>query len=93
MLLRGWEQFSDPVDRIVSIEAFEHFGFERYDDFFKNAFNILPDDGRMTIQSSTAFHPDDYRGAREEADVRAGPVHQVHHHRDLPWRPHPDRRR
>ena len=33
----GWEQFSDPVDRIVSIEAFEHFGFERYDDFFKNA--------------------------------------------------------
>ena len=25
--------------------------------------------------------------AREEADVRAGPVHQVHHHRDLPWRP------
>ena len=61
VLLRGWEQFSDPVDRIVSIEAFEHFGFERYDDFFKNAYNILPDDGRMTIQSSTAFHPDDYR--------------------------------
>ena len=61
VLLRGWEQFSDPVDRIVSIEAFEHFGFERYDDFFKNAYNILPDDGRMTIQSSTAFHPDNYR--------------------------------
>src|SRR3979409_1897377 len=37
VLLRGWEQFSDPVDRIVSIEAFEHFGFDRYDDFFKNA--------------------------------------------------------
>ena len=61
VLLRGWEQFSDPVDRIVSIEAFEHFGFERYEDFFKNAYNILPDDGRMTIQSSTAFHPDNYR--------------------------------
>jgi cyclopropane-fatty-acyl-phospholipid synthase len=59
VLLRGWEQFSDPVDRIVSIEAFEHFGFERYDDFFKNAYNILPDDGRMTIQSSTGFHPYD----------------------------------
>ena len=28
VLLRGWEQFSDPVDRIVSIEAFEHFGFD-----------------------------------------------------------------
>ena len=59
VLLRGWEQFDDPVDRIVSIEAFEHFGFERYDDFFKNCFNILPDDGRMTIQSSTGYHPYD----------------------------------
>ena len=71
MLLRGWEQFSDPVDRIVSIEAFEHFGFERYDDFFKNAYNILPDDGRMAIQSSTAFHPEDYvaRGKKLTFDV------------------------
>ena len=40
VLLRGWEEFSDPVDRIVSIEAFEHFGFERYDHFFNNCFNI-----------------------------------------------------
>ena len=46
--LAGWEQFHDPVDRIVSIEAFEHFGFDRYDDFFKSCFDILPDDGRMT---------------------------------------------
>ena len=57
--LQGWEQFHEPVDRIVSIEAFEHFGFERYDDFFKNSFDILPDDGRMTIQSSTGYHPFD----------------------------------
>lgn len=57
--LEGWEQFHSPVDRIVSIEAFEHFGFERYDDFFKTCFEIMPDDGRMTIQSSCAYHPDD----------------------------------
>ncbi len=57
--LEGWEQFHEPVDRIVSIEAFEHFGFERYDDFFKNCFDILPDDGRMTIQSSVGYHPFD----------------------------------
>jgi hydroxy mycolic acid synthase MmaA4 len=57
--LEGWEQFHQPVDRIVSIEAFEHFGFERYDDFFKNCFDIMPDDGRMTIQSSVGFHPFD----------------------------------
>ena len=55
--LQGWEQFHTPVDRIVSIEAFEHFGFERYDEFFKNCFDILPDDGRMTIQSSVGYHP------------------------------------
>jgi cyclopropane-fatty-acyl-phospholipid synthase len=57
VLLRGWEDFADPVDRIVSIEAFEHFGFENYDHFFKNTFNIMPDDGRMTVQSSVAYHP------------------------------------
>ena len=55
--LQNWEDCADPVDRIVSIEAFEHFGFERYDEFFKNCFDILPDDGRMTIQSSVGYHP------------------------------------
>ena len=55
--LHGWEDFNDPVDRIVSIEAFEHFGHENYDDFFKRCFDIMPDDGRMTIQSSVGYHP------------------------------------
>lgn len=57
--LEGWEQFSGSVDRIVSIEAFEHFGFERYDDFFKLCFDSLPPEGRMTIQSSVGFRPED----------------------------------
>ena len=57
--LEGWEQFHSPVDRIVSIEAFEHFGFERYDAFFKNCFDVMPEDGRMTIQSSVGYHPYD----------------------------------
>ncbi|MEO8814060.1 MAG: cyclopropane mycolic acid synthase family methyltransferase [Mycobacterium sp.] len=59
VLLRGWEDFHEPVDRIVSIEAFEHFGFENYDDFFKSSFEIMPSDGRMTIQSSVSYHPYD----------------------------------
>ncbi|RFZ09000.1 Cyclopropane mycolic acid synthase MmaA2 [Mycobacterium marinum] len=42
VLLEGWEQFDEPVDRIVSIGAFEHFGHDRYDDFFTLAHNILP---------------------------------------------------
>ena len=57
--LEGWEQFHSPVDRIVSIEAFEHFGRDRWDDFFKTCFEILPDEGRMTIQSSVGYHPYD----------------------------------
>ncbi|CDO86965.1 SAM-dependent methyltransferase [Mycobacterium triplex] len=55
--LQNWEDFSAPVDRIVSIEAFEHFGHENYDDFFKRTFDIMPDDGRMTVQSSVSYHP------------------------------------
>jgi cyclopropane-fatty-acyl-phospholipid synthase len=57
--LEGWEQFHSPVDRIVSIEAIEHFGFERFDHFFKTCYDIMPDDGRMTVQSSCGYHPDD----------------------------------
>ncbi len=29
VLLEGWESFHEPVDRIVSIGAFEHFGRQR----------------------------------------------------------------
>src|SRR3954447_10033138 len=29
VLLEGWEKFQEPVDRIVSIGAFEHFGRRR----------------------------------------------------------------
>ncbi|HME48843.1 cyclopropane mycolic acid synthase family methyltransferase [Mycobacterium sp.] len=51
VLLQGWEQFHEPVDRIVSIGAFEHFGFDRYDDFFKMAYEALPTDGVMLLHS------------------------------------------
>jgi cyclopropane-fatty-acyl-phospholipid synthase len=53
--LQGWEQFDEPVDRIVSIGAFEHFGFDRYDDFFKMAHSALPDDGVMLLHTITAL--------------------------------------
>ena len=51
VLLQGWEQFHEPVDRIVSIGAFEHFGFDRYDDFFTMAYNALPADGVMMLHT------------------------------------------
>ncbi len=49
--LQGWEEFNEPVDRVVSIGALEHFRIERYQDFFKRCREILPDDGKMLIHS------------------------------------------
>ncbi|HEU0191202.1 MAG TPA: cyclopropane mycolic acid synthase family methyltransferase [Mycobacterium sp.] len=54
VLLDGWERFAEPVDRIVSIGAFEHFGFERYPAFFTMAHRILPDDGVMLLHTICA---------------------------------------
>jgi cyclopropane-fatty-acyl-phospholipid synthase len=51
VLLRGWEQFDEKVDRIVSIGAFEHFGRDRYTDFFKMAYAALPAGGVMMLHS------------------------------------------
>ena len=53
VLLQGWEQFDEPVDRIVSIGAFEHFGADRYTDFFATAHRVLPDDGVMLLHTIT----------------------------------------
>ncbi len=55
VLLEGWEQFDEPVDRIVSIGAFEHFGHDRYDDFFKMAHSVLPADGVMLLHTITGL--------------------------------------
>lgn len=55
VLLQGWEQFDQPVDRIVSIGAFEHFGRDRWDDFFTMANRALPDDGVMLLHTITAL--------------------------------------
>ena len=57
VLLAGWEQFPDQVDRIVSIGAFEHFGRNRYDHFFKMAYAALPADGVMLLH--TIIKPSD----------------------------------
>ena len=51
VLLQGWEQFHEPVDRIVSIGAFEHFGLNRYPAFFKMAYKALPPDGVMLLHT------------------------------------------
>jgi cyclopropane-fatty-acyl-phospholipid synthase len=67
VLLDGWEQFPEHVDRIVSIGAFEHFGRDRYDDFFKMAYAALPPGGVMMLH--TIVKPSD-----EEFKERALPL-------------------
>lgn len=52
--LQGWEEFDEPVDRIVSIGAFEAFKVERYPLFFERAYEILPSDGRMLLHTILA---------------------------------------
>ena len=56
VLLAGWEQFDEPVDRIVSIGAFEHFGYDRYPDFFAMAYSALPLDGVMLLHTITVLN-------------------------------------
>jgi cyclopropane-fatty-acyl-phospholipid synthase len=51
--LQGWEEFDEPVDRIISIAAFEHFRQERHAAFFQRCRKLLPDDGRMLLHTIT----------------------------------------
>jgi cyclopropane-fatty-acyl-phospholipid synthase len=71
VLLQGWEQFHEPVDRIVSIGAFEHFGRDRYEDFFTMAYEALPADGVMMLH--TIIKPSD-----EEFAERGLPITMRH---------------
>jgi cyclopropane-fatty-acyl-phospholipid synthase len=51
VFLRGWEEFDEPVDRIISIEAFEAFPKDRYAAFFERCHRIMPSGGRMVLQT------------------------------------------
>ena len=55
VMLQGWEEFTEPVDRIVSIGAFEQGHYDRYDDFFAMAYTVLPDDGVMFLHTITGL--------------------------------------
>ena len=57
--LQGWETFEEPVDRIVSIGAFEHFGRPKYPAFFAKCRSLLPPDGVMLLHTITAGKPND----------------------------------
>ncbi len=51
--LQPWEESDEPVDRVVSIGAFEHFGFNKYDDYFKKTYDWMPADGVQMLHTIT----------------------------------------
>jgi cyclopropane-fatty-acyl-phospholipid synthase len=53
--IQGWEEFDEPVDRIVTLEVFEHFRRERYAAFFERCFHVLPRGGRMLLQTNLRY--------------------------------------
>jgi cyclopropane-fatty-acyl-phospholipid synthase len=57
--LEGWETYTParPVDRIVSIGAFEHFGRRKYAPFFEKCRAMLPADGVMLLHTITQGRP------------------------------------
>ncbi|KAA0024628.1 cyclopropane mycolic acid synthase family methyltransferase [Antrihabitans cavernicola] len=61
VLLQGWEEFDQPVDRIVSIGAFEHFRRERYEAFFAKCRDVLPDNGKMLLHTIVQYNRHEIR--------------------------------
>jgi cyclopropane-fatty-acyl-phospholipid synthase len=59
--LQGWQEFDEKVDRIVTIGAFEAFKAARYPAFFRRAYEILRDDGRMLLHTILAHTPKYFR--------------------------------
>ncbi len=53
VLLAGWEQFHEPVDRIVAIGPLEHVGYDRYDAFFERAYELLPAGSTFLLHTIT----------------------------------------
>jgi cyclopropane-fatty-acyl-phospholipid synthase len=55
--LQGWETYTDKVDRIVSVGAFEHFGADKHMAYFQRCREILPADGVMLLHTITMGKP------------------------------------
>ena len=49
--LQGWEEFNEPVHRVVSVGAFEHFREERFTAFFARCHRLMPADGRLLLHT------------------------------------------
>jgi cyclopropane-fatty-acyl-phospholipid synthase len=61
--MAGWEEFDEPVDRVVSVGAFEHFRAERHAAFFARCRSLLPPEGRLLLHSIVWPSPEAFRRA------------------------------
>ncbi|BBZ37482.1 cyclopropane mycolic acid synthase family methyltransferase [Mycobacterium conspicuum] len=59
--LQGWEEFDEPVDRIMTFEAFDAFKKDRWPAFFDRSYRMLPADGRMLMHSIFSYPMSYYR--------------------------------
>ena len=68
--LQGWEQFNEPVDRIVSIAAFEHFRKERYAAFFKRCHDLLRPGAHMLLHTIVLYNQENLKSKGIEVDTQ-----------------------
>lgn len=54
--VQGWEEFNEPVDRVISIAAFEHFPKERHQQFFERCLSVMPPDGQMLLHCIVMYN-------------------------------------
>jgi cyclopropane-fatty-acyl-phospholipid synthase len=64
--VQGWEEFTEPVDRIVCICALEHFRVEKYGAFFDMCHRLLPAQAPFLLQA--IVYPEE--SAQEEKGIR-----------------------
>ncbi len=87
VLLSDWADFTEPVDRIITIEALEHFGFQRYEFFRCGLQHPACRRGVDATRFTGLTGGQIVERGMPVIGVRDGSLHQVHHHRDLPRRP------
>jgi cyclopropane-fatty-acyl-phospholipid synthase len=59
--LQGWEEFDEPVDRIISFEAFDAFKKERWPAFWDWADKALPANSRMMMHSIFTYPQSEWK--------------------------------
>ncbi len=81
--LQGWEEFDEPVDRIVSIGAFERSPSRALRGVLRAAHRDLPADGRMLLHTIIGRPQSFFARQRNGDHHERSAVHAVHRTGDL----------